>query len=579
MTPRWSLRPVSDAGSVDRLARELNDLPLPLARALVLRGIASFEDARRFFRPSVQALHDPFSMKDMDKAAARVAAAIQQGERVVVYGDYDVDGTTSTALFTHFLRTQGVKASYFVPNRFKHGYGLCNAGLDWARAQGATLVVALDCGVTAIAEALYARQIGLDLVICDHHKVDGPIPDAYAVLDPKRPDCPYPFKELSGCGIGYKLVQAVLTVMGRSVDEALPYLDLVAVSTAADIVPLYGENRDLMAAGVERLRHSPRVGLAHLADMCRTDLTTATTENIVFTLGPRINAAGRMGDAGRAVELLLTESSEEAFQLALDLEEINQKRRDLDQETQQEASKMAEKQLSAWAENSVVLYRPDWHLGVIGIVASRMVEKYYRPSIMMCSVGGYVKGSARSIHGISIYNALKACGDLLDNFGGHDYAAGLTLKEENVPAFQRRFDEAVGNAATPELMEPTTDVDALLDLGELDDRFWAVLRQFAPHGPTNLTPVFQAEDLEIVGQPKAVGREGAHLKFAVRQKSGQGEARDVIAFRMGKHLTTLLKSQREGTPLELVFTVDENTFRGQRSIQLKARDLRGSDKA
>lgn len=574
MNARWLLRPVEQDGRVERLARDLNDLSPALARALVLRGVDSFESARRFFRPSLSALHDPFRMQDMKRAAERVAEAIGRRERVVVYGDYDVDGTTATALVTHFLRTQGVEATFFVPNRFKHGYGLCNAGLDWAKAQGAGLVVALDCGITAHDEARYARQIGLDLIICDHHKVGDTIPDAYAVLDPKRPDCTYPFDELSGCGIGFKLVQAVLQVLGRAPEEAYPYLDLVAVSTAADIVPLNGENRDLMAFGVERLRREPRVGLRHLAEMCRTDLTTASTENIVFTLGPRINAAGRLGDADRAVELLMTEDPQQAFELALDLEEMNQKRRDLDQETQEEASRMGERQLNAWAENSVVLYKADWHLGVIGIVASRLVERFYRPSVMMCSVGPLVKGSARSIRGISIYNALKSCEDLLEGFGGHDYAAGLTLRAENVEAFQRRFDEAVGHASTPELLEPTEDVDAPLNLSEIDNRFWAVLQQFAPHGPTNLAPVFQADDLEVVGQPRTVGREGLHLKFAVRQRSGEGETMDVIAYRMGKQLGTLQRSQREGTPVELLFNVDENNFRGQRSLQLKAKDVR-----
>ncbi len=568
------LRPVENAARVEPLARALNDLPLPLARALVLRGVESFEDARRFFRPTLHGLHDPFEMQDMKRAATRVARAIDSRERVVVYGDYDVDGTTATALMTHFLRSQGVDAQFFVPNRFENGYGLCNAGLDWAKAQGATLVVALDCGITAIDEARYAKSLGLDLVICDHHKPGPALPDAYAVLDPKRDDCTYPFDELSGCGIGFKLVQAVLAETGKSPDEAMPYLDLVAMSTAADIVPLFGENRALMHAGLERLRRQPRVGLAQLADMCRTDLATATTENIVFTLGPRINAAGRLGDADRAVQLLLTEDSQEAFQLALDLEGLNQKRRDLDQEIQHEAMRMAEKQLAAWAEHSVVLYHPDWHLGVIGIVASRLVERFYRPAIMMCSVGSHVKGSARSIKGISVYNALKACDDLLEGWGGHDFAAGLTIKEENVPAFQRRFDEAVGNSITEGLLEPTVDVDAHLHLGDLDERFWAILRQFAPHGPTNLMPVFQSDSLELVGQPRTVGRDEAHLKFAVRPVSGDGEARDVIAYRMGKKMPLLQQSQREGRPLDLLFNVNENTYRGQRSLQLKAKDVR-----
>lgn len=575
MAPRWTLRQVPNAAAVGALASRLNDLPEPLARTLVLRGIDSFDTAKRFFRPSLSALHDPFGMKGMDAAADRVARAIETGETVVVYGDYDVDGTTATALMTRFLRASGLEqTSYFVPNRFEHGYGLSRAGLDQARGRGATLVVALDCGVTAVEEAAYARSIGLELVICDHHKPADALPDVAALLDPKQPGCAYPFKELSGCGLGFKLVQAVLQRQGRPPGEALPYLDLVAVSTAADIVDLDGENRDLMFAGLERLRTNPRPGFRHLAEACRTDLTTASVENVVFTLGPRINAAGRMGDAGKAVDLLLTESDEEAFRLALDLEEINGRRRELDRSIQESATQQAKEQTSTWARHSAVLYDSDWHLGVIGIVASRIVERFHRPAVMMCDSGPLVKGSARSIEGVSVYAALKKCEDLLEGFGGHDFAAGLTLRPENVPAFQRRFDAAIGEVVTAELLTPTRDYDADVCLSQLDDRFWAVLKQFAPHGPQNQTPVFRARNLRVQGVPSTVGREGAHLKMTVRQASGLGEPRDVIAFRMGKKLPVVEKSVREGTPLDLLFSVNENVYRGRRSLQLKARDVR-----
>jgi single-stranded-DNA-specific exonuclease len=575
MAPRWTLRQVPNPAAVGALSARLNDLPEPLARTLVLRGIDSFDTAKRFFRPSLSALHDPFRMKGMEAAAQRVARAIETGETVVVYGDYDVDGTTATALMTHFLRASGLEqTSYFVPNRFEHGYGLCRDGLDEARARGATLVVALDCGVTAVEEAAYAREIGLELVVCDHHKPGDVLPDVTALLDPKQPGCGYPFKELSGCGLGFKLVQGVLHVQGRAPGEALPYLDLVAVSTAADIVDLDGENRDLMFAGLERLRTAPRPGFRHLAEACRTDLTTASVENVVFTLGPRINAAGRMGSADKAVDLLLTQSDEEAFRLALDLEENNNERRELDRSIQDAAVAQAQQQTSTWAKNSAVLYSPDWHLGVIGIVASRIVERFHRPAIMMCDSGPIVKGSARSIEGISVYAALKECEDLLEGFGGHDFAAGLTIRKENVPEFQRRFDAAIGRRVTDDLLTPTREYDADMCLSQLDDRFWAVLKQFAPHGPQNLTPVFRAQNLRVTGTPTTVGREGAHLKMTVRAASGLGEPRDVIAFRMGKKLPIVERSVREGVPLDLLFSVDENVYRGRRSIQLKARDVR-----
>jgi single-stranded-DNA-specific exonuclease len=578
MATRWTLRPVADAAAVGALSERLNDLPDALARTLVLRGIDTFDTAKRFFRPSLSALHDPFRMRGMDAAAARVAQAIETGETVVVYGDYDVDGTTATALMTHFLRTSGLAdVSYFVPNRFEHGYGLSPAGLDEAKRRGATLVVALDCGVTAVEEAKYARELGLDLVICDHHKPGDELPEVAALLDPKQPLCDYPFKELSGCGIGFKLIQAVLAHQKRSPAEALPYLDLVAVSTAADIVDLDGENRDLMFAGLERLRSNPRPGFRHLADAARTELSTATVENVVFTLGPRINAAGRLGSANKAVDLLLTEDEHQAFNLALDLEAINGERRELDQQIQVQAIKQAKEQTGTWAQHSAVLYDSDWHLGVIGIVASRIVEQFNRPAIMMCDSGPLVKGSARSIAGISIYAALQKCEDLLEAFGGHDFAAGLTIRPENVPAFQRRFDAAVGEVVTPGLLTPERTYDADVCLSELDERFWAVLKQFAPHGPQNQTPVFRARDLGVKGTPYAVGKDGAHLKLAVQQVTGAGEPFDVIAFRMGDKLPLVQQSVRSGQPLELLFSLGENHYKGRRSLQLKARDLRLAD--
>ncbi len=574
MEYRWILNPDPDPELTTQLASVLNNLPDALARALVARGVASFDKARLFFRPSMDHLHDPFLMQDMDAAVTRIIRASEAGEKILVYGDYDVDGTTSTALMTLFLRALGVEVTYWIPDRIVDGYGLCNAGLDVARERGASLVIALDCGVTAVEEAAYAREIGLDLIICDHHKPADTLPDAVAVLDPKRETCPYPFKELSGCGIGFKVIQAVLQKMGKPAEDAYPYLDLVAISTASDIVPLEGENRVLMVEGLKRIRETPRVGIKALADLTRQDLRHCTTSQIVFSIGPRINAAGRLGDAERAVTLLVAEGAEDARGLAAELEQANQHRRELDQETKRAAIVKAERQLSGSLQHGIVVHDAEWHPGVIGIVASRLVEQFYRPAIVLSTVNGVVKGSARSIHGLSVYNAIKQCSDLLTTFGGHDYAAGLAMPEENLNAFREKFNAAVGEMITPELLKPVIKVDAPVDLNDVSDRFWAVLRQFAPFGPANSKPVFLAKDLELAKPPRRMGKDGTHLKFWVRQKSGGMNTMEVVGFGMHTHLDTLQESKNAGIPIELLFSVEENTWNGRSSLQLKARDLR-----
>ena len=578
MKHRWIQRTIDEPAVVKQLQKELNDLPEALARSLVLRGVMTLEASRRYFRPSLDELNSSFLMQDMPMAAERVAQAIEQGERVLVYGDYDVDGTTATALVTHFLRTAGVDASYFIPDRLEHGYGLCKAGLDYAAEQGASLVVALDCGITAHEEAEYAREQGLDLIICDHHTAQDTLPNALAVLNPKRGDCPYPFKSLCGCGVGFKLIQAVLSRLGRPPEEAHSYLDLLALSTAADIVPMQGENRVLMREGLTALQERPRLGVRMLAKEANLDLSACNTGNLVFSLGPRINAAGRMGDAGRAVDLLLAEDEGQAASLASELETFNEARREADQATRKEATRLAETYLAAKTRHSVVLHQPGWHPGIIGIVASRIVERFYRPTILLTTVNGIVKGSARSISGLNVYDALAACEDLLTQFGGHAQAAGLSLPEENLPAFKERFDEVVKENLSADMLIPAIKVDASLDLNAISERFWAVLKQFAPHGPANSKPVFQGSDLAVVGTPRTVGREGKHLKFNVRQRAtSDAKPLGVIGFGMGGKLDILQKSQRSSRPLELLFSVEENSWNGRTSLQLKARDLRLAD--
>lgn len=573
MKYRWTLRPLPSSNAVAHVRESLNDLPEALARALVLRGIDSFERARHFFRPAMASLHDPFLMKDMDAAADRIVCALDKGEKILVYGDYDVDGTTATALLVSALRDMGGDVDYFIPDRFKHGYGLCEAGLEHAADGGASLVLAVDCGVTAIKEALYARDRGMDLIVCDHHTPKEELPEAVAVLNPKRPDCAYPFRELCGCAVGYKLIRAVLQRRGRSPDGADAYLDLVALATASDIVPAQGENRILLACGLEALQTSTRVGICKLAESARLDLTACTGRDIVFCIGPRINAAGRLGDAGRAVALLLEKDADRAAHIAAELERVNGERRTIDQGTLDSALEAAERQLTSRTRHSIILHNPDWHLGVIGIVASRLVDRFYRPTILLGTNNGYAKGSARSIAGVNIYDALHTCGDLLVEFGGHDFAAGMTLRVEDIPAFQDRLDKAISRMLTPDVLHPSINIDALVNLDDIDARFWAVLKQFAPFGPQNDRPVFRADSVRLSRPPRTVGRGGKHLKFTVRQGE-TGSTLEAIGFGLGDRSDDLEQSWRSGEPFDFLFHLEENTWKGRTTLQLKAKDLR-----
>ena len=572
MTHRWQARPIDDAHLVEKLSAELNELPLPLARALVLRGIDTFEKSRLYFRPTIADLHDPFLMKDMRPAVDRLIAAIQRRERVMVYGDYDVDGTTATTLMTMFLRRRGVDVSYFVPHRIDHGYGLSPAGIDEAHARGATLIVALDCGITAFAESVYAKSLGIDLVICDHHTVKGEIPEAVAVLDPKRPDCDYPYDELSGCGIGFKLAQATSAALGEPEDEVHGYLDLVAVSIASDIVPMTGENRVLMREGLRKLHERPSRGFRALARHAAVDLKSCSTSQILFALGPRINAAGRLGDAGRAVDLMLAEDDRDADRLASILETTNDRRRAIDRETVEEAVQAVEHLFAENQLNSIVLHDEEWHPGVIGIVASRLVEQFVRPTVLLTTVNGLARGSARSVDGVNIYEAIRTCEDLVDEFGGHDYAAGLSIQVERIPEFRDRFDQAVTELASKDSFISSIEYDSVLELDQVDNRFWAILDQFAPHGPLNRTPVFRASDLRVLGRPRTVGRDHRHLSLTVGQKGSR--SMPVIGFGLGERLETVLESREQGRPLEMLFSIQERTWNGTTGLQLKARDLR-----
>ncbi len=585
MTHRWILRPVPSEEAVRDIGQQLNNLPGALSRALILRGIDTFDRARAFFRPVASALHDPFLMADMPAAADRVARAIREKERIVVYGDYDVDGTTATALLVSSLRSLGGDADFFVPNRFEHGYGLSRAGLDEAASLGARLIIAVDCGVTAAAEALYAREKGMDLVVCDHHTPKDELPEAVAVLDPKRPDCKYPCKELAGCSVGFKLIQAVLAKLGQNPKTAMDLLDLVAVATASDMVPVEGENRVLLAVGLERLRTNPSLGLRALASVANVSLPACAAADIVFKMAPRINAAGRVKSAKTAIDLLLAEDPNVAQGYAEELNELNAQRRELDQETLESAIKGAERQItSGKMKHTLVLHDRDWFPGVIGIVASRLVERFHRPTILLGTIDGVATGSARSIEGVNIFDALLECKDLLARFGGHAFAAGLSLEISRLPALQEQFDQAVGKMITAETLRPAIRVDAPLRLHEINRRFLAVLKQFEPFGPRNDRPVFQANGLLPAWPPRKVGKDDRHLKFSVLQQPQEGHPTkaapmNAIGFGMGSQYDMLEQCRSEQQPFDMLFSVQENTWNGRTETQLYVKDIRRSQPA
>ena len=576
MTYRWVLRPLPSSASeaIPPLQRALNDIPKAIARALVLRGVDTFERARSFFRPSLDALYDPLQMADMDAAASRLEHAIRSHERVVVYGDYDVDGTTATALLVSSLRTLGGDVAYFIPDRRLHGYGLTRAGIDQAAALHAAVVLAVDCGTSSVEEALDLRERGMDLIVCDHHEPTSTLPVAAAVVNPKRKDCPYPFKELCACGLAFKLLQVLLARLDREPKIAHACLDLVALATASDVVPLREENRILLSLGLDRIRSKPRAGIRTLASKVGIDTTLCTARNISFGLGPRINAAGRLDNAEQVVEWALAEDAEEAGRLAGELDRLNTRRRDMDRKVLEEAQGMARRHLAARTRHALVLHGATWHLGILGIVAGRLARQFWRPTIILGTHDGVAKGSARSVGGIPIFPAVQACGDLLVRFGGHDAAAGLTVELSNIDALRERFDAAVGQIATPDMLHPTILVDAPLRLEEIDDRFWAILKQFVPFGDANARPVFRSDGLQLRTPPRVVGKDQKHLKFHVQRH--EGSPLEAIGFGLGDRLPTLETCWNEAQSFDMLFCVRENTWNRLNTIQLVVKDLRAN---
>lgn len=566
MSFRWNYVQPEDEKAVPGLQEALG-VPQSIARLLVNRSITTFEDARLFFRPSLNQLHDPFLMKGMEVGSDRLASAIRSNEKVVIYGDYDVDGTTATAIMYTFLKKFGVDVRYYIPHRFKEGYGIGRDGIDFAGENHASLIVSVDCGITAVDETEYAKTKGIDLVICDHHNAGETIPDAVAVLDPKQPGCPYPFKGLSGAGVGFKLVQATLVKLGLPPEVAHPYLDLVAVSIASDIVPIIDENRILMREGLNLINENPRIGLKALLDHIQIRAAEISTSHIVFSLGPRINAAGRMGDAAVAVSLLISETEGDAADYASRLEKINFQRRDTDTRTMDEALQQVGDEQDCEGNSCLVLHDPDWHLGVIGIVASRLVDLYCRPTIMLSTVDGMIKGSARSISGFNIYEALKKCDDLLVQFGGHKYAAGLTIAEGQLDSFIERFHEITGEMLSEQDFNPELSIDTELQFSEITPKFWRLLKQFEPFGPNNLKPLFVSKDVKIIGKPTIVGQ--GHLKMRLSQNGT--DPIEAIGFNMHQFSGPLRKAG--SAPVDIAYMLEENTWNNRTTLQIRLKDI------
>ncbi|WP_313806687.1 single-stranded-DNA-specific exonuclease RecJ [Flavobacterium sp.] len=561
---RWTLKPEPNSETISQLASELNVDTL-IAKLLVQRGISTYEDARKFFRPSLDDLHDPYLMKDMDKAVERIEKAIENNENILVFGDYDVDGTTAVSLMSSYLRSFYPNVATYIPDRYNEGYGVSYQGIDFADDNGFSLIIALDCGVKSIEHVAYAKAKNIDFVICDHHRPGDVLPDAVAVLDPKREDCQYPYDELCGCGVGFKLIQALAANRNQTIEDLIPYLDLVATAIAADIVPITGENRVLAKFGLEVINTNPRPGIKALIQNLKRKTLTIT--DVVFVIAPRINAAGRIRHGNYAVELLTEFDLEQAEAFAAQIENFNADRREFDKQITEEALQQI---IENNEENrfTTVVYQEDWHKGVIGIVASRLTETYYRPTLVFTKSGDKLAASARSVKDFDVYNALEACSEHLEQFGGHMYAAGMTLKEENYEKFKDAFERVVSETISRDLLTPEISIDAEVHLSEITPKFFRILKQFEPFGPQNMTPIFITGALTDSGYAKKIGGNEEHLKLYVKQDDADGFG--AVGFGLGDKLSLIQKKQS----FAAVFSVDENEWNGTISLQLRIRDIK-----
>jgi single-stranded-DNA-specific exonuclease len=567
MNKQWAMRGGADHARVNSLAEALHIDPV-LSAMLVHRGITTYEEARLFFRPDLRHLHDPFLMKDMEQAILRIEAAIAAGEKILIFGDYDVDGTTAVSVVYGFFKQRYDLLAYYIPDRYREGYGISLQGIDYAVENGFSLIIALDCGIKSVDKVAYASDRRIDFIICDHHLPGDTLPAAVAVLDPKREDCEYPYKELSGCGIGFKLVQAYAEKNRIPIEEVTCYLDLVAISIASDIVHITGENRVLAHLGMQKINSSPCLGVKALMDVAGKS-SVYNISDVVFLLGPRINAAGRIDDAKHAVALLTGTDDAQAKEKSELINEKNQERKGHDLSITEEALSIIDNDEALINRKSTVVFSEHWHKGVIGIVASRLTEKYYRPTIVLTRSNGHVAGSARSVLGYDLYEALCSCSDLLIQFGGHKFAAGLTLAPENVSAFADRFEEVVSATIKPEQLVQQILIDAELHLSQIEPKFFRILNMFAPFGPENMAPVFISKNVYVSGVASLVG--GTHVKMTVIQKGSPGF--ETIAFGHGEYIDQIKKD----VPFDICYTIEENIWREKRSIQLNIKGMRFRD--
>lgn len=581
MDKRWVLKEQGEEAKIQHLSQVLN-IDRNLANLLVQRGISTYEEARSFFRPSLQELHDPFLMKDMQKAVERIQLALERKEKILVYGDYDVDGTTAVSLVYTFLRTIYDNVDYYIPDRYDEGYGISYKSIDYAAENQFSLVIVLDCGIKAVEKIKYAKSKQIDYIIADHHRPGDELPQAVAVLDPKRPDCEYPYEDLSGCGVGFKLIQAFAGRNGIPFDELFNYLDLVVVSIASDIVRITGENRILAYYGLKLINTRPRPGIEAILkfsginrkvdspvdDSDHIFTKDLTISDLVFLVGPRINAAGRIESANNSVELLVAKTIGEAEKLAETINNFNTERKDLDAQTTLEATEMIKNNEEINNARATIVYNPDWHKGVIGIVASRLIETYYKPTIVLTKSNGLVTGSARSVKDFDIYDAVDACSDLLEHFGGHKYAAGLSLKPENLNLFRSRFEEFVKGNITNTMLTPEIEVDAKICLNDINKKFFKILKQFAPFGPGNMSPVFISENLIDTGNGRIVGKN--HLKLEVVHKDIRGYPIPAIAFQQAGYLEDIVHNR----PFHICYHIEENEWNGVVSLQLNVKDIK-----
>jgi len=568
MEKRWVIKEKGDTAVVKQLSAALG-ISEALANIMVQRNITTPDEALTFFEPDLGYLHDPFLMKDMNIAVERISTAIKKNEKILVYGDYDVDGTTAVALMYSFLKEQYSNVEYYIPDRYKEGYGVSFLGIDFAFQTNCKIMITLDCGIKAVEKVKYARTKGIDVIVCDHHYPGDEIPKALAVLDPKQPGCNYPYKELSGCGVGFKLVHAYSRVHGIPFSKIAGYLDMVAVSIASDIVPLTGENRILAYFGLKQLNESPRTGLREIireAEICRA----LSIEDIVFKIGPRINAAGRMETGSKAVELLISNDTRLATGISKEINNFNIERRTVDRSITTEAMRMISEDQRTVNAKTTVLFNPSWKKGVIGIVASRLIETYYRPTVILTESNGFATGSARSVQGYDLYQAIEACSDLLESFGGHMFAAGLTLKKENIRPFMDRFEQFVNSTITEEQLVPRIFIDSELSFSEINEDFFRFLCKFQPFGPENMSPVFVSRNVYDTGAGRMVGSSGEHLKLDLCHESTGQKSFPAIAFSQAEHFEHF----RSGKPLDICYSIEMNEFRGNKNLQLNIRDIK-----